>query len=353
MEEEKSFTYAMQLVNSSVLSMAMYSAIDLGIFDIMAKAGVGGKLSAMDIAAQLPCKNPEAGTMLDRVLRLLACHSVIDCTVVDDEHGPPPHLKRLYGINSVSKYFASIHGAGSLGPLMLLAQDQLSLQSWYHLKDAILEGGIPFNRANGKHVFEYSDSNSSFNNLFIAAMANRATLIMKKIVESYKGFELINSLVDVGGGHGVSLNIITSKYPHIKGINFDLPHVIEHASPYPGVEHVGGDMFESVPKANAIFMMCVLHDWNDEWCLKVLKNCYDAIPGDGKVIVVDGIHPFEPKTTAAAKSISQYDLVMMTTSPGGKERSEDEFMALAKGAGFTGIRYTCFVCDLWVMEFFK
>ena len=65
-------------------------------------------------------------------------------------------------------------------------------------------------------------------------MANRATLIMTKIVESYKGFEHMNSVVDVGGGHGVSLNIITSKYPHIKGINFDLPHVIQHASPYPG-----------------------------------------------------------------------------------------------------------------------
>jgi len=97
----------------------------------------------------------------------------------------------------------------------------------------------------------------------------------------------------------------------------------------------------------------VLHDWSDEWCLKVLKNCYDAIPSDGKVIVVEGVYPFEPNTTSAAKSIAQYDVVMMTTNPGGKERSEEEFMALARGAGFSGIRYTCFVCNSWVMEFFK
>lgn len=75
--------------------------------------------------------------------------------------------------------------------------------------------------------------NSSFNQLFMATMTNHATLIMNKIVESYKGFENINKLVDVGGGLGVTLNIITSKYPHIKGINFDLPHAIEHASPSP------------------------------------------------------------------------------------------------------------------------
>ncbi|XP_020203607.1 anthranilate N-methyltransferase [Cajanus cajan] len=353
MEAEKSFNYAMQLVNSSVLSMAMHSAIELGIFDIMGKAGVDAKLSAKDIVAQLPCKNSEAVTMLDRILRLLASHSIIDCTVVDDQQGPPPHLQRLYGMNTVSKYFACIDAAGSLGPLMVLTQDKAILQSWYQGKDAILEGGIPFNRVHGKHLFEYSYSNSSFNQLFMAAMTNRATLIMKKIVESYKGFENTKRLVDVGGGLGVTLNIITSKYPHIKGINFDLPHVIEHASPYPGVEHVGGDMFESVPEGDAILMMCVLHDWSDEWCLKVLKNCYGAIPKDGKVIVVDGVLPFEPKTTGEVKSISQFDVLMMTTNPGGKERSEEEFMALAKGGGFSGIRYTCSVCDVWIMEFFK
>ncbi|QCE02479.1 flavonol 3-O-methyltransferase [Vigna unguiculata] len=353
MEEEQSFTYAMQLVNTSVLSMAMYTVTELGIFDIIAKEGVGAKLSAKDIAEKLPCKNSEAATMLDRILRLLACHSVIHCTVVADEHGSHPQLKRLYGMNPVAKYFTSIHGAGSLGPFMRLSHDKASLRSWYQLKDAILEGGIPFNKAHGKHLFEYSDMNSSFNNLFTATMTNRATLIMNKIVESYKGFEQMNKLVDVGGGHGVSLNIITSKYPHIKGINFDLPHVIQHASPYPGVEHVEGDMFESVPKGDDIFMMCVLHDWSDEMCLKVLRNCYDAIGSDGKVIVVDRVHPFEPKTTCAAKNMSQFDVLMMTTNPGGKERSEEEFMALAKGAGFRGIRYTCSVCDLWVMEFFK
>ncbi|KAK7275453.1 hypothetical protein RIF29_16570 [Crotalaria pallida] len=351
--EEKSFTYAMQLVNSSVLCMAMQSAIELGVFDIIDKAGFGAKLSAKDIAEKLSCKNPDAASMLDRVLRLLASHSIVDCSVVDDENGPPPHLERLYSMAPVTKYFACNGGGGSLGPLMVLTQEKAILDSWYQLKDAILEGGIPFNRVHGKHVFEYANLNSSFNQLFSVAMINSATLIMNKILESYKGFEHINRLVDVGGGLGVTLNIITSKYPHILGINFDLPHVIERASPYPGVEHIGGDMFESVPEGDAILMKCVLHDWSDEHCLKVLKNCYAAISDDGKVIVVEGVLPFEPETTAAVKSISQFDVLMMTTNPGGKERSEQEFMTLAKRAGFSGIRYKCFVYDVWVMEFFK
>ncbi|KAL5572233.1 hypothetical protein UlMin_021831, partial [Ulmus minor] len=80
------------------------------------------------------------------------------------------------------------------------------------------------------------------------------TIVTKKILDFYKGFEHLSQLVDVGGGLGVTLNLITSKYPHIKGINFDLPRVIQQAPSYPGVEHVGGDMFERVPSGDAIFL---------------------------------------------------------------------------------------------------
>ncbi|KAF1859259.1 hypothetical protein Lal_00009843 [Lupinus albus] len=80
------------------------------------------------------------------------------------------------------------------------------------------------------------------------------TIVMKRVLEFYKGFEHINKLVDVGGGLGINLNLITSKYPHLHGINFDLPHVIEHAPTYAGMEHMGVDMFESVPHGDAIFM---------------------------------------------------------------------------------------------------
>lgn len=66
-------------------------------------------------------------------------------------------------------------------------------------------------------------------------MVNQTTIVIKKILESYKGFHHINTLVDVGGGLGITLNLITSKYPHLKGINFDLPHVIQHAASYPGM----------------------------------------------------------------------------------------------------------------------
>ncbi|KAE9585965.1 putative anthranilate N-methyltransferase [Lupinus albus] len=110
------------------------------------------------------------------------------------------------------------------------------------------------------------------------------TIVMKRVLEFYKGFEHINKLVDVGGGLGINLNLITSKYPHLHGINFDLPHVIEHAPTYAGMEHMGVDMFESVPHGDAIFMK------SDEHYLKLLKNCHKATHDDGKVIVLKVQH---------------------------------------------------------------
>ncbi|KAJ0087394.1 hypothetical protein Patl1_08348 [Pistacia atlantica] len=92
------------------------------------------------------------------------------------------------------------------------------------------------------------------------------------------------------------------QYPHIKSINFDLSHVKADAPSYPGVVYVGGDMFLSVPKGgDAISMKWILHDWSDEHCLKILKNCWEALPNSGKVIIVDFILLETPDNSLSSK----------------------------------------------------
>ena len=86
-------------------------------------------------------------------------------------------------------------------------------------------------------------------------MACTAKISIKTVMAAYKdGFGSIGSLVDVGGGTGGAVAEVVKAYPHIKGVNFDLPHVVATAPAYDGVSHVGGDMFESIPCADAIFM---------------------------------------------------------------------------------------------------
>ncbi|KAL9448404.1 hypothetical protein AB3S75_015813 [Citrus x aurantiifolia] len=346
-ERDQNFAYANQLAMGTVLPMAMQAVYELGIFQIIDKAGPGAKLSASDIAAQLPTKNKDAPTMLDRILRLLASYSVVECSL--DGSG----ARRRYNLNSVSKYYVPNKDGVSLGPALQMIQDKVFLDSWSHLKDAILEGGIPFNRAHGMHAFEYGRVDPRFNKHFNTAMYNHTSLIMSNILESYKGFANIKQMVDVGGNLGVTLQAITSKYPHIKGINFDQPHVIEHAPLHPHIEHVAGDMFQSVSKGDAIFLKWILHDWDDEHCLKLLKNCYKSVPEDGKVIVVELMLPEVPNTSIESKSNSHIDVLMMTQNPGGKERTKHEFMTLATGAGFSGIRFDLVTGNFWVMEFYK
>ncbi|XP_061357411.1 anthranilate N-methyltransferase-like [Gastrolobium bilobum] len=347
-QEEDGILFAMNMMNSVVVPLAIRSAIEMGIFDILAKAGEGVKLSAEDIAVQIGAKNPEATKMLDRLLRLLASHhSILYCSLGGEAH------TMLYCLSPLSKYFVTDNDGVSLGAILNLNLDKIQMESWTDLKGAIMEGGVPFNRVYGMHLFEYLSLDPRYNDVFNKAMFSVTAMVMKRILECYDGFEHVNTLVDVGGGLGINLKLITSKYPHIHGVNFDLPHVLQHAPIYAGVKHEGGDMFESVPNGDAIVMKWILHDWTDEQCLKLLKNCHKAIPNDGKVIVVDHVLPALPENTANAKLGFKFDLIMMNQTPGGRERTRQEFMELALGSGFTCIRFACFVAGFYVMEFFK
>ncbi|CAA2968498.1 caffeic acid 3-O-methyltransferase-like [Olea europaea subsp. europaea] len=344
-EESKRFAHAMQLVTSSVLPMVLNAAMELNLFEILAKAGPDSQMFPHEISSHMPTTNSDAPAMLDRMLRLLVSYSVLTCSVSDGQ--------RRYGLAPVTKYFVKNEDGVSLCPLMALLQDKVFIDSGYKLKDAVLEGGVPFDKVHGTHAFEYPGKDPRFNQVFNKAMTNHTTIVMKQILKHYKGFDHLKTLVDVGGSLGVTLNMITTRYPTISGINFDLPHVIREAPSYPGVKNVGGDMFESVPVGDAIFMKWILHDWSDDHCLKLLKKCYKTLPEDGKVIVVDAILPVKPDTSSSVISTIQCDMVMLTQDPGGRERSEVEFLALAKGAGFSGIRFYCSVCNFWVMEFHK
>lgn len=341
---------AVRLANAVVLPMVLKSALELNIIDTISAAGDGAFLSPSQIAGGLPTKNPDAPVLLDRMLRLLASYSILKCSPRTKESG---EVERLYGAGPLCKFLVKNQDGGSVAPLLLLHHDKVFMESWYHLNDAILEGGIPFDRVYRMSAFEYPRTDQRFNRVFNQAMSNHTTLIMKKVLDVYKGFDGVEVLVDVGGGIGVALSIVTSKYPHIKAINFDLPHVLADAPTYSGVEHVGGDMFKSVPKGDAIFMKWILHGWSDEHCLKLLKNCWEALPNGGKVIIVESILPEAPDGSVSSNIVCEQDLFMLAQNPGGKERTQKEYEALALRTGFSGCEVICCAYNSWVMEFPK
>lgn len=112
-------------------------------------------------------------------------------------------------------------------------------------------------------------------------------------------------------------------------------------------------MFVEVPKGEAIFLKLILHDWSDDQCVKILKNCYDALPEFGKVIVVDSLIPESLETDILSRFVYLLDIQMYTVIPGAKERTVEELKALATKAGFTVVKLVCRGYSCWLVELYK
>ncbi|KAJ8443733.1 hypothetical protein Cgig2_029638 [Carnegiea gigantea] len=268
MEKEELCSFALSIATSSSLLMVLKAVIELDIIGIINRSGPEAYLSPAQIAVRLPTKDPGAtASMFDRMLRVLANNSILSCSLrALPNEGP---IERLYGLAPVCQH---------------------------HLKDAVLDGDSAFKRAHGMTLFEYLSTDMRFSKVFNDAMSNYSTMTTKKMLENYNGFDGLSTLVDVGGGTGQTLNMIAAKYPTIRGVNFDLPHMIKDAPKYD--DH-------------------------------------------GKVIVCDYILPVAPETSHSTRVASNLDVGMLAYCGGGKERTEQEFEALAKGAGFETLTVLC------------
>ncbi|KAL2921391.1 Caffeic acid 3-O-methyltransferase, partial [Bienertia sinuspersici] len=249
-DENASASLAMSLLTVTTTHVVLQAVLELGILDII--KNVGPNSSVKESVAHLPSKNQDAAMMIDRMLQLLVSQSVLTCTIKEDPDGL---IERRYGLAPVCKFFTKDEDGISLAPMVRICNRIIDTGCCSNeLNDSILEGGHPFKRAYGMPQFVYIAQNPTVSQKFNTTMASHSTIITQKILSTYKGFEGLSSVVDVGGGNGATLKVILSKYPSIKGINFDLPHVVDVAPPCSAVEHVGGDMFESVPKGDALYL---------------------------------------------------------------------------------------------------
>ena len=156
------------------------------------------------------------------------------------------------------------------------------------------------------------------------------------ILDAYD-FSGVGVLADIGGGNGSQITRILEKHTGMKGILFDLPHVIERAKNQiesaglsDRCELVAGNFFDSVPEgADAYMMRHIIHDWDDEKSLTILRNCYQAMSSNSKLLVVESVIP-PGNEPFGGKFL---DLVMLLIS-GGKERTEDEYWTLLGKADF-------------------
>ncbi|KAL0660347.1 hypothetical protein Bca4012_080932 [Brassica carinata] len=201
----------------------------------------------------------------------------------------------------------------------------------------------PFDAVHGKDVWALAEDNPCLSHMINEAMACHTRRVVPRVARAcHDLFEGVATVVDVGGCTGETLGILVKEFPWIKGFNFDLPHVIQVAQVLDGVENVGGDMFDSVPKCDAVFIKWVLHDWGDKDCIRLLKNCKEAVPPNiGKVLIVESVIREKKKAMIVEDRDEKLehvrlmlDMVMMAHTSTGKERTLKEWDFVLNEAGF-------------------
>ena len=220
-------------------------AIELGIADVL--EAHEGPMTLSDLSTALRC-SPAA---LHRIMRYLV-HQKIFKKDFTNQGGPiisyvQTPLSRLLVKN----------GENSMASFLLLESSPVMLAPWHALSARVLaNGSSAFEVAHGDDLWTYAAKNPAHCKLIDDAMACDARVAVPAIIGGCpEVFDGLSSLVDVGGGNGTASQMIVKSCPWIHGINFDLPHVVAVAPNYVGVEHVGGDMFVSIPKADAAFFM--------------------------------------------------------------------------------------------------
>jgi len=224
---------------------------------------------------------------------------------------------------------------GSKRALALMSGDE-QYRAWAEIAYSIKTGETAFEKVFGKPIFDYLGENPDKAKIFDAAMVGIHGRESAVILDAYD-FAGIDVLADIGGGNGSQITGILQKHTAMKGILFDLPHVIERAkNPIEAAglsdrcELVSGSFFEAVPEgADAYMMRHIIHDWDDEKSLTILRNCHQAMSSKSKLLVVESVIP-PGNEPFGGKFL---DLVMLLI-PGGKERTEDEYRTLFGTAGF-------------------
>ncbi|KAH9614941.1 hypothetical protein KSS87_017591 [Heliosperma pusillum] len=347
----------LELANMISVPMALNAVVRLKVPAVIWNSGANIALSAAEIVSRaIPDTLTADADNLQRLLRLLASYGVFI------EHPPTGDQCFLrYSLSEIGMTLVGDEDGLSYGEYVLQHHQEALVKAWPLLHKAV-EGPTsvtPFEVANGEPAYSYYGKEEEMNLLMQKAMVGVSVPFMKAIIDGgYDGFKdggRVTRLVDVGGSAGDCLKMIMNKYDNVKeGINFDLPEVVAQAPPIPGITHVGGDMFKSIPSADAIFMKWVLTTWTDDEVKLIMKNCYDALPVGGKFIACEPVLPGTTDDSHRTRALLSGDIFVMTTyGAKGRHRTDDEYRQLGNLVGFAHFRAVHIDYFFTVLEFQK
>src|SRR5262245_26691991 len=304
----------LQLMTSGIVAQSICVAAELGIADHLTRGPRTSAQLAADVSA-----NPEK---LQRLLRFLASLGVFEGGANDTWSLTP--LAELLRSGTPDSMRAGGQMLGRISAVMP------------HMIETVRTGKVAYPMAFGKPIFEDLSANPREAAIFDAAMFAFHGGEVAAVLDAYS-YDGIATLADIGCGSGAVMTATLARYPDLRGICFDLPHVIERTTG--NLKAAGldgrcalqsGSFFEAVPAgADAYTMRHILHDWSDELCVKILSNIRRVIPASGRLLIVESVIP-EGNDPSPGKLL---DMIMMLV-PDGLERTEAQFQRIFADAGF-------------------
>jgi SAM-dependent methyltransferase len=306
-----------QMATAIWKARALYAAAQLGLADHIANCQY-----TSDELARLTGTDPAS---LRRLLRALA-----SCGVLTESK---PDRFALTPMGAALRTGAP----GAARATILTIAGDWQWKAWDAFLYSLQTGEPAMRKVFGSNLFDYLAANPEAGANFNEAMIGIHGSDGVALLEAYD-FSSFKTLVDIGGGTGMTLTTILQSNARLHGILLDVPEtlpqaqrLVEASGLTERCDVVAGDFFEELPLDHDAYILAhVLHDWTDAQALPLLRNCRKAVPPHGRLLIVESVLPHGDTPHPAKLS----DLLMLTVT-GGVERTAEEFSALLAQARFT------------------
>ncbi|MBL0137191.1 MAG: methyltransferase [Bacteroidetes bacterium] len=307
-------TQMMQMITGFWTSCCIYNAAKLNVADLLHKDAMS--------CEQLAESTRTNASSLYRMMRALASVGIFS----ENEKGE-------FANTTLSETLRS-DLPGSM-KAMAIAQLGDHYPAWGNLLYSLKTGNTAFEKVEGMNVWKYYETHPEEGLNFMKAMTGSTNAAIQNVIPMYD-FSSAKTIVDIGGGNGVFLMAILDKAPQATGIVFDEEYVVDET--IKTIEERGfskkcsvsaGNFFEAVTEGADIYLMKhVLHDWNDEQSVQILRNCSEAMHSGSKMLVIEAVIP-----TGNTRHPGKFMDINMMAMTGGKERTEAEYASIFEQSG--------------------
>jgi O-methyltransferase domain/Dimerisation domain len=305
----------LQLLAGAHITGAISCLAQMGVPDLVEAGPKSAEELAREVGAQ-----PQA---LHRLMRATASVGVLS-------EGPDGRFSQT----PLSAVLCS-NATPSLRAFAIMGGREWHGRGWSELEYCVRTGRQAPEKIYGTQIFGYLERHPEEAQIFNDAMTCLSMIDSPAVADVYS-FADINTIVDVGGGHGLLLATILNRNLHMRGVLYDVVHVVDGAKEGPlkplldRCSIASGDMFSSVPAgADAYIMKHIIHDWSDDLCFKILKACRESVNPGGKLLVVDCV--IQPGNDFSPGKFLDLQMLIF---PGGCERTEKQFGDLFAASGW-------------------